>query len=307
MEKNELNKNAMGGTELLAARLGQHLNDELLQNFQIHSSRVRELDQTRKQVFWAHDLATDAEAFQALGEERWKRFDLIVFVSHWQQAMYQAYLAVPFSAGVVIENGIEPFPEHHKPTEKIRLIYHSTPHRGLNILYSAFKHLDDTFDLHDVELNVFSSFDLYGWEARDKPYEKLFEALDNHPRINYSKSVKNERIRGELQRSHIHAYPSTWQETSCLCLIEAMCAGLICVHSSLGALPETSMGRTMMYQYTEDQGVHASRFATELDKAIQIARMHNQYSHVTDHRVAAKYDFRHKAREWREQLEQILN
>ena len=305
--KNELNINANGGTELLERRLRSHLAGGLLEQFQIHCSRVREIDQSLKQVFWAHDLPTDHEAFQALGEERWESFDLIVFVSHWQQHMYQAYLGVPIGAGVVIENGIEPIPTHVKPDNKIRLIYHSTPHRGLNILYSAFDHLCKTSDMHNVELNVFSSFDLYGWEQRDKPYEKLFEALDNHPQINYSKSVKNERIRGELQRSHIHAYPSKWQETSCLCLIEAMMAGLICVHSSLGALPETSMGKTRMYQFTEDQNIHAARFAEELDVAIKMVKLKNQYSHIVDNQTSNKYDFRFKALEWRKQLERILN
>ena len=48
-------------------------------------------------------------------------------------------------------------------------------------------------------------------------------------------------------------YPNTFKETSCLCLIEAMSAGCVCVHSSLGALPDTSNGLTCMYEYTPDK------------------------------------------------------
>ena len=97
----------------------------------------------------------------------------------------------------------------------------------------------------------------------------LFKALQNHPGINYSKSISNEEIREQLKHHHILAYPSTWEETSCLVLIESMMAGLMCVHSSLAALPETAMGNTRMYDYTDDRKEHLNRFVVELDDAIQ--------------------------------------
>jgi hypothetical protein len=65
------------------------------------------------------------------------------------------------------------------------------------------------------------------------------------------------------------AYPSIWMETSCMTLMEAMSAGILCVHSNLGALSETAANLTMMYQYEEDPSVHASKFATVLDIAIE--------------------------------------
>ena len=263
-----MSKPARGGTELMADRINS-LPPELLSKFQIIHSRVRELDPNKKKILVLHDLAGDPEV-QHLKNGGWKKFDKLVFVSHWQQQMYNAYLGVPFSAGTVLKNAIEPFgfsaPE--KPDDKIRLMYFSTPHRGLELLYPAFDYL---YKKHGdkIELNVFSSFDLYGWDVRDKPYEQLFEKLKAHPGINYSKSVPNAVIREELKRSHILAYPSIWQETSCLVLIEAMCAGLVCVHSSLAALPETALGCTYMYDYTEDAQSHLQRFTEVLDGAIQ--------------------------------------
>jgi len=261
------NNTPRGGTELMADRINS-LPPELLSKFQIIHSRVKFLDTRKKKIYVLHDLAGDPEV-EHLKNGGWKNFDKLVFVSHWQQQMYNAYLGVPFSAGTVLKNAIEPFvDDERKPDDKIRLMYFSTPHRGLELLYHAYDNYLYKKYGDKIELNVFSSFNLYGWEARDKPYEPLFEKLRQHPGINYSKAVSNEVIRDELKRSHILAYPSIWQETSCLVLIEAMCAGLTCVHSSLAALPETALGSTYMYDYTENVQDHLQRFTETLDDAI---------------------------------------
>ena len=266
LEVNELNQNAMGGTELMAHRLRQHVDSELLDKFQIIQSRSRELDPDKKKIYWLHDLPGDPEV-QHLKDGGWKKYDKLVFVSHWQQSMYKAYLGVPYEAGIVLRNAIEPIEAIEKPTDKLRFIYFSTPHRGLDILYAAFDGLSKQYS--NVELNVFSSFDLYGWPQRDEPYQDLFKQLEDHEHINYHKSVSNDRIREELQKAHVFAYPSNWQETSCLCLIEAMSAGLVCVHSSLAALPETAMNMTQMYDYTEDKKDHANRFHANLASIVE--------------------------------------
>jgi glycosyltransferase involved in cell wall biosynthesis len=264
-------KPARGGTELMAERIASAVGAELLERAQITHSRVREQDENKEQLLVLHDLPLDPESAH-LKDEGWNKFAKLFFVSHWQQAMYHSYLGVPYEAGLVVRNGVEPFGEFEKPNplddgEKIRLMYYSTPHRGLHILYHVFEQLAKDFPGR-LELNVFSSFDLYGWDARDEQFKDLFEKLEEHPDINYSKSVSNERIREEIKRSHILAYPSTWKETSCLCLIEAMMGEMTCVHSSLGALPETSMGLTEMYNYSDDVQVHVNRFYSTMHHII---------------------------------------
>lgn len=266
MEYNELNKNAMGGTELMAHRIENAIGPDLSSQVQIIHSRVRELDPDKKKIYVLHDLPGDPEV-QHLKDGGWKRFDQLVFVSHWQKQMYETFLGLPPSVGTVIRNAIDPIPRHKKPKDKIRLIYHSTPHRGLNILYTVFHKLYEEYG-DRIELKVFSSFDLYGWGQRDDQYRQLLDALDAHPGIVYSKSVSNDIIREELQQAHIFAYPSIWQETSCLCLIEAMSAGLIPVHSSLAALPETSLSLNLMYDYSDDIEHHAYVFYTNLKHVI---------------------------------------
>lgn len=309
MELNNLNQNAMGGTELMAKRMERDINPSLLSQFQIIHSRFRKFHRNRKPIMVLHDLPGDPEV-QHLKDGGWKKFDLLIFVSHWQQEMYNLYLGVPYSAGIVLKNAIEPIEKHTKPDDKIRLIYHSTPHRGLDILYAAYDQLCKEYD--DIELNVFSSFELYGWGQRDEAFRDLFDKMRDHPRINYNKSVPNERIREELKRSHIFAYPSKWQETSCLCLIEAMSAGLQCVHSSLAALPETSMGLTDMYGYIEEPQLHAQRFYLELKNAIDTHRNKNKRKYLEQRLTNMKaladyhYNWNHRALQWENVLKSLL-
>lgn len=280
------------------------LPPELLSHFQIIHSRVRELDQSKKKIYVLHDLAGDPEV-EHLKNGGWQRFDKLVFVSHWQQQMYNVQLGVPFSAGIVLKNAIEPIPEHKKPDDKVRLMYFSTPHRGLELVYPAYDKMYKKFG-DKIELNVFSSFDLYGWEVRDQPYKQLFTKLTEHPGINYSKSVPNTKIREELMRSHILAYPSIWQETSCLVLIEAMCAGLTCVHSSLAALPETSMGCTYMYDYTENVGAHLSRFEQTLESSIEDVMDGFEVSPERVQFLNTTYEWAWRYTEWNNLLTSLL-
>ena len=272
-----VNKVARGGTELMAGRINS-LPPELLSKVNIIHSRNTGLDPLKKNVLVLQDLPLDP-MYEHLRNGGWEKFDKLAFVSHWQKQQFQDYLGVPPSAGVVLKNAIVPIEEHEKPTDKIRLIYYSTPHRGLDLLYATFVSLAKEFP--NLELNVYSSFDLYGWSERDKLHEDLFKKLKSHDQINYHQSVPNDQIREELKRNHILAFPSIWQETSCLVLIEAMSAGLTCVHSSLAALAETSLSLTEMYDYHENPQVHVNVFYHKLRRAIMI---HNNPKLLEDHK-----------------------
>jgi len=301
----------MGGTELMANRIERDCNQSLLSQFQIIHSRVRDLDDSKKKILVCHDLATDPEV-QHLKDGGWSKFDQIVFVSHWQREQYFMYLGVPYDVSVVMPNAIEPIEQHEKPDtkDKINLVYFATPHRGLDLLYVAFNQLAK--EHKNIHLNVYSSFDLYGWGERDSEYKSLFEALEAHPKINYSKSVSNEQIREEIKRSHILAYPSTWAETSCLVLIESMMGGLIPVHSSCGALPETSLGLTEMYDFTENPNEHAIRLYSMLTNVINAYRhpegikLINQAKERMVSLATRKYSWELRANDWNRMIRAIL-
>lgn len=258
--QDELSANAKGGTELQKEFLRDNIPPELLENVQLTFSRVRDLDTSKKQVLYLHDLPWDPESQKLADAEYRDQFDKFVFVSNWQLQMYNQVLGVPYSKSVVIRNAIEPILDHTKPDpygDSINFIYHTTPHRGLEILVPTFIELCKTFPF--LHLDVYSSFNIYGWGQRDEQYKDLIETCKDHPNISYHGSVSNREIRAALRKAHVFLYPSIWMETSCLALIEALSAKVYCIHPNFAALPETSGGLTQMYQWTENNQEHAER------------------------------------------------
>jgi UDP-glucose:(glucosyl)LPS alpha-1,2-glucosyltransferase len=272
--RNELTLNAQGGTELMGQGLESRLSPELHEDFQIFFSRVRNLDKTKIPILYCHDLPGDPES-EHLANGGWQRYRKIVFVSNWQMQAYINHYGIPWSKCIVIPNAITPIEEHSKPVWGLNFIYHTTPHRGLNILVPTFAKLAEKHE--NIHLDVFSSFNAYGWPERDKPYEKLFKMIEDHPNMTNHGFVPNSQIREALKVAHVFAYPNTWLETSCIALIEAMSAQLLCIHPNLAALSETSCNRTMIYQWNEDLKAHAQTFYHICDMAITNYRSNPTY------------------------------
>lgn len=271
-EENEISKNSQGGTEITKRSIAKLVPEKLSNEFQVIPSRVRELEEDKIRIYWAHDLPEDPECAKLRDPEFRNKFHKFVFSSNWQLQQFVEKLGMPQDDKmVVVETPVEPLNLVEKPTETINLIYFSTPHRGLEILVPVFEALAE--QNKDVRLDVFSSFSIYGWPDADKPFEPLYARIRSHPQMNYHGFAEQLQLRAAVERSHILAYPNTWKETSCRVLIESMSAGLLCVHPNLAALPDTSGGLTNMYQYIDNVDTHANAFYQNLKHAVSIANL----------------------------------
>lgn len=252
----ELSQNANGGTEMMRKRLLERVDPGLLENVAIHFSRPREIPQDVTNIMYCHDLAEDPEN-AVLANGGWEKFDKFVFVSVWQRDQYITRYSIPYSRCMVIPNAVEKrYEAEEKNTETINFIYHTTPHRGLELVYPVIDALSK--DYPNIHLDVYSSFEIYGWAKRDEPYKELFEQIKNHPNMTYHGSVPNEEVLEALDKANIFLYPSIWKETSCIALIEAIKSGCVCIHPNYGALAETASNATIMYDYDEDASRHAN-------------------------------------------------
>jgi UDP-glucose:(glucosyl)LPS alpha-1,2-glucosyltransferase len=257
---------SQGGTEQMYAGLMERLPADLRDKFNIICSRVREIDSSKRNLLWLHDTWDDPESEHLKDQKSLDRFERLIFVSNYQQATFNMAHGVPYAKSVVLQNAITPIEDHDKPQGTINLIYHTTPHRGLELLAPVADFLTDRgIDYH---LDVYSSFAIYGWEHRDEPYKPTFERLKANPNVTYHGYQPNATIRKALRKAHIYAYPSIWPETSGISVIEAMSAGCQIVCPNLAALPETTANFAMMYGWTEDVNVHVNRFAGLLLSAI---------------------------------------
>jgi len=258
---------AMGGTELMNKALYERVDNDLLDEFYIIKSRVSWTDKDKPNVLWLHDTWDDPEVQHLKEQESRDRFAKLVFVSNYQLATYNLALGVPYANAIVLRNAIDPIEYKEKDKDVVRIIYHTTPHRGLNLVVAAVKAIAEEMG-DKIHLDVYSSFEAYGWKERDKPYEDLFEEIRQHPNMTYHGFQSNDVVRKALQEAHIFAYPSVWPETSCISAIEAMSAGCEVVCPNFAALPETTGNFARMYQFNEDMGEHANVFANYLFQAI---------------------------------------
>ncbi len=308
-ERNEVSNKAQGGTEIMRDMIESRLDKDLLQDFQIILSRPRELKENKIRVFSAHDLPEDPECAKFKDQTFLASFHKFVFISVWQMQRYQLIHNIPHdNKSIVLETGIRPAPVEclTKPKDKIRLVYTSTPQRGLEILVPVFEHLAKTNP--NIHLDVFSSFKIYGQDQRDALYEPLYNRIRNHPQMTYHGFTPNDKLKEHLNTAHIFAYPSTWIETSCRAMLEAMSAGLVCVHPNNGALNESSGSLNIMYQYLDNPNEHANAFAAYLQSAIDSVTNNYEVPMITFNKtyVDSRYNIDFIASKWESMLKQLM-
>ena len=229
-----------GGSENQLRSLLKCLPDESFKDINlILNSTIQDLIEKDKiNVLWVPHFVNQKE-IQNLGSKDYvDKLNWIVFNSNWNFEKYVYQFKIPESKSIVIRNAIDKIDFEKKPKDKISLIYHTTPWRGLVHLLKIFKNLN----LENVELNVCSSTIIYGKKFDDqlgKKYENIFNECKNTKNVNYFGYLENEKVIDLLKKTHIFAHPSIGPETSCIAAIEAMAAGCEVVSTNLGALYET--------------------------------------------------------------------
>jgi glycosyltransferase involved in cell wall biosynthesis len=222
-----------------------------------------------------------------------KSVDAQIYVSHWQYEKFRQVYKVPTDNSYVIKNAINNIEFIKKPkNEKIKLVYISTPWRGLDVLIKSFEMLNRD----DVELDVYSSVIIYGdgfASAVGDRYEELFKKAKSTKNINYKGYASNEEIIKSLQESHIFAYPSTFEETSCLSMIEAGAAGCELVTTDLGALFETGSEYAKMIPMQYNKIALVEKYTKVLNESID-----NYWNKENQNRLKEQSDFYNKYYSW---------
>ena len=236
----KINNESFGGSENQMRLLLKHLPDESFKdiNLILNDSSQELLDKNRINVLWMHHFVNQKEAQNLGSKEYVDQIDYIIFNSNWNYEKYGYQFKIPESKSLVIRNAIEKIEFKEKPKDKISLIYHTTPWRGLDYLLNVFKKLN----LEGVELNICSSTKIYGKKFDNiygRKYENIFAQCKNAKNINYLGFINNNKTIELLKKTHIFAFPSIWPETSCVSAIESMAAGCEVVTTNLGALYET--------------------------------------------------------------------
>jgi glycosyltransferase involved in cell wall biosynthesis len=286
----------LGGTEILLQALNKYLGAYWNHDVNLIASSCKHglIMPDKKNVIW-QQLDVDQGNVQLMSDKTFiDKIDYFIYGSNWAYEKYRIFYKIPENKSIVIKNAIEPVPFITKPTGKIKLIYTSTPWRGLSVLLDAFEMLNRD----DIELDVYSSTIIYGdgfANSTKGVYDQLFDRAKRMKNVNYMGYATNAGIRKAVQKAHIFAYPSIFQETSCLSALEAGAAGCKMVVSNFGALYETCSEWADYVTYTSDETVLAKRFSKVLNNAI------NNYVHG-DSVYQEQSDFYNKFWTWENRI-----
>ena len=233
------------------------------------------IDDSRPTIYILQDLYSDP-MYEHLRTNDWEsdRIEKVIFVSHWQREMFQRYnYNIPANRFLTIHNAVEyvecneeKWTLNEDADGNFGIAYTSTPQRGLGILFEACRALRQKRS--DFTLNIFSGFDIYGFDDNNKPFEPLFNAIAECDWVINHGVQPNEKVREFLRDNHIFAYPSIWEETSCMAVMEAMYAGNMIIASAHGALPENIANCGICYDQPGSPEEHVMRLAGLLDHSM---------------------------------------
>jgi len=258
-----------GGTELQFEYLTKYVDSKLLDQVQITTSVPEKisLHPTKMNILWqknSYDQPNLAPWFK--DKNNHKKYDWYVFNSHWNYEKFRMMFDIPCEKSLVIKNGIDNIKARDLNTlkDKVKLIFHPTPWRGLNVILAAMQYIKNP----NIELDVYSSTEVYGEEfkkSNDKYYQGLYDQAKELPNVNYIGYKPNEYIKENLHKYDIFAYPNIWEETFCISAVEAMAAGLYLITTDHGALYETCAEFSTYIPYQKSYTNLAQNFAYAIE------------------------------------------
>ena len=268
--------NPKGGTEILKEQLIAQIPKESIDGINLigsicHPSLV---EKDKINVLWQH-LNYDQPNTQLMKDRKFvDSIDYFIYVSNWQYNRFREVYQIPEYKSFVIKNATHAFePVKKEPlmisSDKIKLIYTSTPWRGLIVLLKAIEILNKTRD--DFEVDIYSSTKIYGSAFDEKEKDKfkdLFEKCKKTKNVNYHGYTFNGEIRRAVEKAHLYVYPCIFEETSCLSVIEAMSAGCHVVTTNYGALPETCGEFATMIEFDSSGQNLINRYSETLNSVI---------------------------------------
>jgi len=193
-----------------------------------------------KVCLWTHDLP-ESYLFDKLPQAiKHKNVDRVFALTQWHQdEIKKVYPMVPEEMWFFARNGVDT--QYYKQEVKrnpFKLIYSSTPFRGLDVLLEVFPTIKNL--VPEAELHIFSSMLVYGQgdKTETDDFKALYKKAEEMEGVTYHGSVIRRELAKEMKSSAILAYPNHYPETCCITAMESVTAGTPIVTSNKAALPE---------------------------------------------------------------------
>ncbi len=254
----------------------------------------------RLKVLWLHDAA-DQPHLRFLCERKVQdSIDYYITISEWQAQGLIKKFGIPRERIFSSRNGIKKsYYKILRGSRRKRIVYTSTPFRGLKLLLELFPHIRKC--VPDVELYVYSSMEVYG-VSREEDQDRFGELYKscNQPGIKLVGTLPQKQLASELMKAKVFVYPNIFPETSCIAALEAQAAGLPAVASKLGALKETVINKKTGYLIDGevDSETFRKQFVDNVVKLLEDEEHWRILSVASRARVLNDYCWNFIAREW---------
>jgi len=255
-------------------------------------------------IVWLHDTV-NVDYLRKYDLNKLDFSDIKIFtLSKFHTKQWREKLNLPSCNFFITRNGFDPemFDQPDVKRKKNKIIYTSRPIRGLEILLKVFPRIRER--VPDAELHLFT----YALSEKDNEIAPFME-LVNQPGVILRGEISKKELAKELLESRVAAYPSIFEETSCISAIEAQAAGLPMVTTNLAALPETLRhdksgiiidgdARTEEYQ---------DAFVEWVVRLMQNDRLWKRLSEGGKNRAYEIYPWSKVAEQWLEKIDEWLH
>jgi len=253
-------------------------------------------------LFWAHHNYDQEIILDLKYKNINKNIDAIIYISEWQKINYIKYFDIGNIPSYCIGHGITPefcnmfssINDFKKLKEKSLGIYSSTPFRGLDKLYLSSNYINE-----EIVIDIYSSMKIYNQDFEDKKYYELYKKISESKKFKYFGSVNKKELSKAYSNKSFLLYPSIFEETFCITLLDALAAGLEPIITNIGALPETSNGFGKLLNITDN---FAKEYAGIIDESIKNKKLNfekwceKQYKQILF--INEKYTWTKRAQDW---------
>ena len=252
----------------------------------------------KKVALWTHDMVGDP-VYRNF-ENAYPHLDYVFALTEFHKnAILEYYPFVEENKIFVARNGVHvPDFEDCDKVERVkgRMIYSSTPFRGLEILAEVFSEIRKR--VPHATLRVYSSMKVYGDMYNDDEFGELYHTLKNTEGVEYMGSVKQSELHSEMCKAELLAYPNKFAETFCITAAEAATAGMPIVTSDYAALKEV---------VTDDIGIkikgnpHSREYKAKfVDAIVELLTNQEKWTQMHDSCLTKDFSWNSVADTWME-------
>lgn len=191
----------------------------------------------KKRIVWLHDVPMP----DMFPKSSIDSFDKVIVLSQYHKSLLPEY--IPEEKILVSSNGInlKDFSLNGVVRNPKRIIYTSSYDRGIEHLLKMWPEI--LKEVPEAELHLF-----YGWNtydemvargARDGKFKSMLMPYLKQPGVYEHGRIGHKALVKEFQKSGIWAYPSHFEEISCISGMKAQAAGCVPVVTDYAALTET--------------------------------------------------------------------